>query len=238
MKRKRSRISRLVLLPTIGAALAFAASCSSGPATAPPTRLQSGPLDRHEIKVVSRTEFLEIRIDSRASELSSQERARISAFVRGYAARGHGPLVLSLPQSSANPQLAVAAVAEARLIAWENGVEYNEMEGTAHGAGSAISEPMILAYQLYDAIPPDCPALYTIDFSDAASNDTLPSLGCSLRKNLAAMIVDPADLLGNRPADAADLMRREVILEKFRRGEMTASERTEQESGAVSTVVD
>ena len=63
------------------------------------------------------------------------------------------------------------------------------------------------------------------------------TLGCSVRTNLAAMIADPADLLANRPLDPGDLVRREVILEKFRAGESTASIRSNQESGAVSDAV-
>jgi pilus assembly protein CpaD len=51
------------------------------------------------------------------------------------------------------------------------------------------------------------------------------------------MIVDPGDLLGQRPLDGSDLSRREVNLEKFREGESTASARTDQESGAVSSAV-
>jgi pilus assembly protein CpaD len=54
---------------------------------------------------------------------------------------------------------------------------------------------------------------------------------------MAAMIADPADLLGTRPLDQADPIRRGVILEKFRQGETTAATRTQQESGTVSQAV-
>jgi pilus assembly protein CpaD len=144
---------------------------------------------------------------------------------------------MSLPESSANPQLAVAAVAEARAIAYENGVQYEEIEGTHHGEGSLVSEPMILAFQSFEAIAPDCPSLATIDFADISSNNERSTLGCAVRSNLAAMIADPADLLGTRPLDKADPLRQSVILEKFRQGESTASTRTNQESGTVSQAI-
>ena len=51
------------------------------------------------------------------------------------------------------------------------------------------------------------------------------------------MIADPADLLGNRPLGQSDILRREVILEKFRLGETTAAARADQESGTVSDAV-
>lgn len=229
---------KLPALLALSAGLAALGACSSGPSGAVPAHYMHGTvLDQHQISVVKRTEFLEVAIDGHSSELSNQDRARIRSFVDTYTRRGHGPLVLSMPQASANPQLAVAAAAEARAIAWELGVEYDEIAGTAHGAGSPVSEPLILAYQIYDAIPPNCAQKSSVDFSNIDSNNHQPTLGCSVRTNLAAMIADPADLLGQRPLDRADLSRREVILEKFRQGESTASVRAAQESGAVATVI-
>jgi pilus assembly protein CpaD len=144
---------------------------------------------------------------------------------------------MSLPESSSNPQLAVSAVAEAREIAWENGVEYEEISGSSHGAESTVSEPMILAYQAYDAIAPDCPSLASLNMADISSNNELPTLGCSIRTNLAAMISDPGDLLGQRALDEGDPVRRSTILGKFREGESTGAERSDAESGSVSTAV-
>lgn len=232
------QIRSLPALIALGAGAAAISACASvAPTAVPAAYLENSPLDLNPIQVEKRTEFLEVAIDAQASELSSSDRARIREFLAGYVKRGHGPLVLSMPQVSANPQLAVAAVAEARAIAWDLGVEYEEMTGRAHGAGSPISEPMILAYQSYEAIAPYCPPKSTVDFSNIDSNNQLPTLGCSVRTNLAAMIIDPGDLLGKRALDPSDLSRREVILEKFRAGETTASARSNQESGAVSSAV-
>ena len=222
----------------LGAGLLSLGACvSSAPTAVPPDYLEGTALSRHEIGVTKRTEFLEVVIDPAASELSGEDRARIRNFIGVYAQRGQGPLVLSLPAASANPQLAVTAIAEARTIAWEKGIQYDEISGAAHGAVEAYSQPMILAFQVYDAVAPNCQSLATLDFADLSSNNALPSLGCSIRSNLAAMIADPADLLGNRPLGQSDILRREVILEKFRLGETTAAARADQESGTVSDAV-
>lgn len=235
MTSQTRKISRLFVL---GAGLTALGACaSSAPTAVPQSYLHGTALDRNAIDVVKRTEFLEVGIEPSASELSASEKARIRSFVDVYTRRGHGPLVLSLPQSSHNPQLAVSAVAEARALAWERGVEYSEMTGTAHGGGSGASEPLILAFQVYEAVAPDCAQKSSVDFSNIDSNNSLPTLGCSVRTNLAAMIVEPADLLGTRPLDQGDMLRRQDILEKFRAGESTASQRSNAESGAVSSVV-
>lgn len=221
-----------------GASLMALGACASyAPTAVSESDLQGTVLSRNEIGVTKRAEFLEIALPAEASELSDTDRTRIRSFVRAYAQSGHGPLVLSLPQASTNPQLAVTAIAEARAIAWESGVEYDEIAGEAHGGADTGPQPIILAYETYDAVAPECASKASIDFSDVASNNTLPTLGCSVRTNLAAMIADPADLLGNRELGAADNVRRDVILEKFRRGESTASVRSSQESGAISDAV-
>lgn len=231
-----SRSNRSLL--ALGAGLLTLGACaSSAPTAVTPDMLQGTSLSRNEVGVTKRTEFLEVAIDPELSELPAADRARIRTFVSTYAQRGHGPLVMSLPAASANPQLAVTAVAEARAIAWEKGVEYDEISGTSHGAGETYSQPMILAFQVYDAVAPECLQKSELDFSDVTSNNTLPTLGCSVRTNLAAMIADPSDLLGTRALDPADIDRRSVILEKFRAGEPTGAERSIQESGAVSEAV-
>lgn len=216
---------------------ALGACASSAPTAVDPSYLQGTALDRNAIGVSERTAFLEIPIHPEASELSLSDKAEISTFIGAYQRRGHGPLVMSLPVSSANPQLAVAAVAEARAIAYEHGVSYDEIAGGNHGGDSVASEPMILAYQTYDAVAPDCPSMAQEDFSDISSNNERGSLGCAVRTNLAAMIADPADLLGQRPIEEGDALRRATILEKFRKGESTGSTRSDAESGTVSQAV-
>lgn len=229
--------SNLAIL-ALGASLMTLGGCaSSAPTAASADSLQGTVLSRNEIGVQKRTEFLEIAIHPEASELSDSDRTRIRNFVAAYAQSGHGPLILSLPEASANPQLAVTALAEARAIAWDKGVEYSEISGTAHGAGMATSQPLILAYQAYDAVAPECRQKSAIDFSDVSSNGPQATLGCSVRTNLAAMIADPADLLGNRPLEPGDADRREVILAKFREGVSTGAERSAAESGTVSDAV-
>jgi pilus assembly protein CpaD len=54
---------------------------------------------------------------------------------------------------------------------------------------------------------------------------------------MAEMIAEPGDLLGNRPLDPGDAERRAYQLELYRQGQATGAERSEDETGAVSTAV-
>lgn len=225
-------------LVAAGFCLTGLAGCAShAPTAVPQSYLQGTALDRNAIGVAKRTEFLEVKIDPVSSELSLKDRERIETFVNTYRMKGHGPLIMSLPEASDNSQLAVSAVVTAREIAWQNGVEYDEIAGSSHGSDSGQAEPMILAFQVYDAIAPDCKSMAEYDVSDVRSNNEMPSLGCSVRTNLATMIADPADLLGQRAIASADPLRRKVILDKFRQGASTASSRSSDESGTISDAI-
>jgi pilus assembly protein CpaD len=203
----------------------------------PESYLTGTALDRNAIEVVKRTEFLEVGIDAEASELSDADRRRIQSFVMAYLDSGQGPFVVSLPTSSVNPQLAIAASAEARDIARDTGVQYREIAGTTHGEGTGINEPLILAFQTYEALPPDCKTFAEIDVMDASTNNEMEQLGCAVRTNLAAMIADPADLLGERAFGRGDPVRRAIILGKFREGQPTGASRSNDESGSISDAV-
>ncbi len=233
----RTFTSRATLIAA-GLGIATLGACSSyAPTSVPESYLEGTALDRNPIGVRKKTEFLEVEISPEARELSTADTKRIRSFITAYRDHGHGPLILSAPGSSVNPELAMAAFAEARALAFENGVAYDEIAGSTHDENSTGSEPLILAFQAYEAIAPDCPSLAEFDIADISSNNEMPTLGCSVRANQAAMIADPADLLGNRPLDPGDAMRRDVILAKFREGEATASVRTKDESGTISEAV-
>lgn len=208
------------------------------PSVVPSAYLQGTPLDRNEITVSKKTEYLEVALNPADNQLRIIDKDRIRNFVAGYVESGHGPLIMSMPQGSPNPQLSIQAVADAREIAWEYGVEYKEILGDAYDARSAgAGAPLVLAYTAFRANAPDCPSLASIDVANAMSNNELPTLGCAVRANQAAMIADPADLFGERVRGDGDIDRQTDVLGKYRRGESTASERSDAESGAVSTAV-
>ena len=64
-------------------------------------------------------------------------------------------------------------------------------------------------------------------------NLPMANIGCANQRNLAAMIANPADLLGPRTATPRAGERRDVIWDKYQKGETTAS--AKNEDGRVST---
>lgn len=223
-----------VALPAFAIAALALSACNSIPPAVPIENVETGLFKRNAIQAVETAETLEIVLDQSASQLSLSDKRLVRGFVRAFKDHGHGPLVMLLPEGTLNQQFAVGAVAEARAIAFENGVNYEEIAG---GAKFGRSPSIILSFKKYDALAPDCKSFAEIDVAEIRSNNDLPNLGCAVRTNMAAMIADPADLLGTRELDPADVVRRNTTLQQYRAGEQTASARNEGESGTVSDAV-
>lgn len=233
---KRNNTSIFLAL-ACGAALISGCQSDGPPSHVPVEYFEGTELDRHEIGVVAHKEYLEVNLDARDTQLRVSEVMKVRSFLDQYTDVGHGPLVISMPKSAENPQLAVGAVAEIREFAWEAGVDYATILGAAYDASGRSKTPIVMAFKTYKATKPDCPSLAEIDFANAVSNNVLPSLGCAVRTNMAAMIAEPADLLGTRELDEGDLNRWQVQLDLWRQGQSTISARGEGESTQISTAV-
>ena len=220
-----------------GAALLAGCQSKNDPGNVPAEYYSGTTLDRNAIGVTQHTEYLEVMLDPRDTQLRLDEVAKVRSFLNTYTDVGHGPLVVSMPKHAENPQLAVGAVSEVRQLAWEAGVDYEDIMGAAYDANGRAITPVVMAFKTFKAVAPKCKSLAEQDIANAVSNSDLPSLGCAVRTNMAAMIAEPADLLGERELSEGDLVRRSNQLQLWRTGETTAATRTDAESAIVSTAV-
>lgn len=221
-------------LPLIAIIALGLSACGSREPAVPVEYVDRTLLDRHVIDVVETAETIEIVLDQNSSQLSLNDMHRVRNFVRAYEDHGHGQLVMLLPEGTPNQQFAVGALSEIRSIAFENGVEYQEMIG---GSKFGTYPSIILSFRAYEALRPDCKGFGEVDASNLHTNADLPNLGCAVRTNLAAMIADPADLLGLRELGPPDTARRQTTFDLYRDGEATGAARNEGESGTVSDAV-
>lgn len=216
-------------------ALALLAGCSSYDPV-----LKAGSSDRKsfDIEVVEDTMVLELNASQAEPGLPYHQIRKVQNFMADYKSRGkrHGPLIVSVPTGSPFAPQYEQSVQETLNIAYDYGVlDVSRSDYDSNGAPEA---PMILAFATFRAIPPNCPSLATINMAASSTSDPQPAFGCATQANLAMMVADPADLLGTRRADPVDTLRRAEVLTKYRAGESTATERGEQETGAISTAVE
>jgi pilus assembly protein CpaD len=181
----------------------------------------------------------ELKIDAVVSgeRLGDTEREAVKYFAAAFEDEGHGAIIISRPSNGPNDISSMRAAADARAILLAEGVDPRQItEGPYDGTG-ARTAPLVLSYRTYEAVVPNCPDVSHWDFAFTGTNVALPSFGCAVAVNLAAMIADPSDLVGVKRMDPADAIRRGVVLTKYRNGEKTSAERNGDASGAISQAV-
>lgn len=196
--------------------------------------------NRVQTQIVAEEITAELKIDTVVSgeKLGSMERETVKSFAASYQHEGHGSVIISRPSNGPDDISAMRAAADARAVMLAEGVDATRIaEGTYDGTG-ARAAPLIISYRTYNAVVPNCPDMSHWDFSDTYTNSALPSLGCAVAVNLAAMIANPSDLVGAQSMDPSDAGRRSVVLTKYRAGEKTSAERNTDARGAISTAVD
>ncbi|WP_417482344.1 CpaD family pilus assembly protein [Maricaulis sp.] len=219
-----SKLSAKCLLAALLGSMTLAA-CSTTPVG----------LDLPQATAVAETFRADMPVDPRDNGLTWAQQDMLMAIATEYKVRGHGPLVISYPQGGDNEDAAIGAIAAARTYLYEQGLDWRQITGGAYDARSQGNAAVIFSFTRYRAVAPDCPQGWEDQRFDF-DNHHSARFGCSLATNLAAMISDPRDLIAPRNMGPSDAGRRQTVLDHYRAGESTTSERSDHESGAVSTV--
>lgn len=215
-------------------ALAFAASVLGACSTTQADITASYPVERrHPITVEPQIAEIEIMPDA-GEGVGARDRAILANFLRAFRADGNGRLTVSAPSDGRDLRTASVAMSYILETAANNGITRDRI---ALGSYAASGGPgtLKLSFTAYVARGPEC-GIFTEDLASTAGNNPSPNFGCATQANLAAMIGDPRDLIDPRALDPADAQRRDTVLGKYRKGESTASERGDEESGQVSEV--
>lgn len=215
--------------------LGLGAAALSACSTPDDMALRAMPVqERHPISVEPR--IVELRLVSGPQGLSDGERARLGGFLKDYATTSDGAIMIATPDGSPNKTASVKSAADARALIELAGIPGNRVRMGAYPAAAGDGgAPVVVSYVAYVAAGPKC-GDFASDLANTSQNQVSPNFGCATQANYAAMIADPRDLLMPRPETPGDARRRMIVLEKYRNGEPTATTRTQDESGAVSTV--
>lgn len=191
---------------------------------------------RHPITVDAQAATLAIPVAPDATQLGEDDLAALDDFAARYKAIGHGPLAVSVPSGAPNRQAAdrILRAVETRLNTLGLGPQSVRVS-EYRASGAAATAPLIISFTRYVATPSPC-GNWSEDYAFNPRNVNHPNFGCATRNNLARMVADPADLVRPRAMDPADSQRRQEVIDRYRRGETTQTERAEEESGAASQV--
>lgn len=216
-------------------ALALSAAACANPRQSP----WDAPLpqDAHPITVRETRSVVEIPVQATRFELSYGEIAALQNIGKEYLDAGQGPVVIALPIGGGNDEAAVAVDARARAVLADMGIAHRQIQGTAYDAAGRADAPLVVMVERYVAEGPDCHKRWE-DFARTWTGENTLNFGCAVHANLAAVVTNPADLLGPRTETPADAGRRTTVLGRYRAGETTVTTRDASEGTRVSDAVE
>ena len=178
------------------------------------------------------TQPAEIRLAVRGEGLSAAQSDALAAFAADWRGEG-GPIVLRAPVSGPDAALTARSTEAVRGFLLDQGVSNAEVSVMGYDAKGDRAAPLVLTRQQYSVTVPECGREWT-NLAHSWKNEVQPNFGCAITANMAAQLANPADLTRPAASTAADVQRREVVLDKYRQGEITATKRDEQANGAVA----
>lgn len=224
----RSAKSRLLLLAA--AALTLGA-CKHDEYQAPVAgwTLVDGA-QRHPILVSQQPQTLTLAVARGAAGLTPQQRAELLSFSRRARAgdAGNSRLVISAPSGSANEVAAMHAVHEIRRLLSDNGFSEDSISVEAYQDDGTGQPPVRLSYLRYIAEAPQCGS-WPANLSNEPQNLPYANFGCANQRNFAAMVANPADLLGPRTEGERSGERRDAVWDKYIKGESSNTQKSEDE---------
>lgn len=193
------------------------------------------PSERHPIHIDKRESLLEISVPRGADGMTDQQAADAHEFIRHYRSGGESRLTIRAPSGSPNEIAAMRAVDEVRRMVRRAGIPKNAVSYEPYIAHGDPFAPVRMSYERVVAVAPEC-GQWPENLAQDPRNLPYSNFGCASQRNLAQMVADPRDLLGPRTMTPRASERRDVVWDKYIRGETTITERSDEEKAKVSEV--
>ena len=184
---------------------------------------------RHPIVVSEAEEVLEIPIVSSETRLPGASRDRVRHFATRFLRSGSAAIRVLLPSGSQNAAAAELASNDVMRELKREGIKQERILVQPYQAvGLNGPAPIRLSFSTLAAKTGPC-GRWPEDLGNTHENKNYFNFGCASQQNLAAQIADPRDLLEPRGLGEIDAERRTNMLDNYRNGEITSSDRPSTE---------
>lgn len=182
--------------------------------------------ERHPILVSQRPVAMTIPVRRGTYGMSNASRDRVAHFLHKFRATdtGNSKLVIAAPSGRSNDVAGMQVVAEIRQMIADAGFP----PSSVHVEAKQGSGHVRLSYLKVVAEAPEC-GLWPTNLAYDPTNVSYANFGCTSQRNLAAMVANPADLLGPRSQTPRLGDRRFGTYEKYVRGETTTAKKSKDE---------
>jgi pilus assembly protein CpaD len=194
---------------------------------------------RHPISIREGERRVEMFIGATRGRLTPTQRADVIAFARSWRHESSGGIIIDVPAGTPNERAAVDAVQEIRAILAEAGVSPAVVDARPYRPASPgrlatvrLNYPRMAAEAgPCGTWPRDLGPSVDSRFTD---NNAYWNFACAHQRNLAAMVENPADLVQPRGEVPVYTARRNTVLDKYRKGESTATVYPDASKGKIS----
>jgi pilus assembly protein CpaD len=163
--------------------------------------------------------------DGTALDETMQE--QLSRFAQDYLEHGSGAIAISAIRGNPDAagyfaeRLADLGVPQGRVLVTNDDVE--------------MGDQVKITFIRYFADPTPC-GNWSVSLASTDDNRTAPNLGCATQHNIAVLVADPRDLVAPQPLSPGDAAHSLAVLQKYREGKPTVSEKAAEQSGNVADV--
>jgi pilus assembly protein CpaD len=197
--------------------------------------------ERHPIVIKEGDRTVELFVGRSRGGLSPAQRADVFHFAQVWRREATGGVAVDLPAGTPNARAAADALREIKSILTATGVPPRGIVVRPyHPADPAQLATVKLSYSKIVAEAGPC-GLWPQDIGPSLNrgyfeNRQYWNLGCANQRNLAAMVDNPADLVQPRGETPPMAGRRSTVLDKFRKGESTATTYPDANRGRISDI--
>jgi pilus assembly protein CpaD len=166
----------------------------------------------------------------------------VLAFAHGWGREATGGVIVDLPTGTSNERPAAESLHEARAILAAAGVPQQGVQIRPYRpADPRALATLRISYPRMTAEAGPC-GVWPEDAGPSLGSPYMQNRshwnhGCSSQRNLAAMVSNPADLVQPRAETPVYTARRTTVMEKYRKGESTATASSGNDSkGKISDI--
>jgi pilus assembly protein CpaD len=196
---------------------------------------------RHPIVIKEGPRTVDLFIGERRGTLNGSQRAEVLSFAAEWRREATGGILIDVPAGSSNAAAAANAAREVRAILSAAGVPSDAMqlrETRAQSPAKLVTLRLHYPRMMADVGP--C-GMWPHDLGPTYEREHFENrqywnFGCAQQRNLAAMVENPADLVQPRSEVPPYNGRRTTVLDKYHRGESTATQNPDADKGKISTV--
>ena len=197
--------------------------------------LVADPTARHPILVGSTPIVLDLPVAKGSYGLAQNQGYELRHFLRRHRHKNEGPITVEAPSGGANEIAVMHALGEVKRELRRAGISRHEVHFAAYSGTGSASSPIKISYNEFTARGPECG-----DWSDNLARDpkNIPyrNFRCATQRNLAAMVSNPRDLVEPRGMAPRNSQRRDVIMDKYVKGDTTVAEKSNEEKAKVSEI--